>query len=82
VKEPDFRDWLHDLETNLRLASEFCEGMTFAGFENDLRCQYAVIRALEVAGESVKRLPESIRGSEPGVPWKAIAGMRDRLIHG
>ena len=44
--------------------------------------QYAVIRALEIMGESVKRIPEEVRVLEPMVPWKAMAGMRDRLIHG
>lgn len=80
MKEPDVRDWLEDLERNLSLAAEFCATIDYAEFEADIRTQYAVIRALEVAGESVKRLPDSITALEPAVPWKAIAGMRDRLI--
>ena len=32
-------------------------------------------------GEAVKQLPDAIRQQYPGVEWRAIAGMRDRLIH-
>jgi uncharacterized protein with HEPN domain len=40
-----------------------------------------VIRNLEVIGEAVKNVPESIRTAHPKVPWKRIAGLRDILIH-
>jgi uncharacterized protein with HEPN domain len=39
------------------------------------------LRALEVIGEAAKSVPESIRSKEPDIPWKQIAGMRDKLIH-
>jgi len=41
-----------------------------------------VIRCLEIIGEATKRLPDNLRESTPEIPWKAMAGMRDRLIHG
>jgi uncharacterized protein with HEPN domain len=41
-----------------------------------------VIRELEVLGEAAKRLSAEFRGSCPEIPWKQVAGMRDRLIHG
>lgn len=43
--------------------------------------QDAVIRRLEIIGEAVKRLSHKTREKEPEIPWKAIAGMRDVLIH-
>ena len=43
--------------------------------------QNAVIRRLEIIGEAVKQIPDSIRNKYPAVPWKNIAGMRDVLIH-
>jgi len=73
---------IRDLERNLELAVSFTESMDFRGFESDYRTQYAVIRALEVCGEATKRIPEEVRALEPGIPFKAMAGMRDRLIHG
>jgi len=43
--------------------------------------QDAVIRNLEIIGEAVKHLTEQTRSKHPDIPWAAIAGMRDRLIH-
>ncbi len=78
----DFSDALTDLERNLTLVMEFTDSKTLADFESDFRTQYAVIRALEICGEAVKRIPDDVRKLEPDIPWKAMAGMRDRLIHG
>jgi uncharacterized protein with HEPN domain len=51
------------------------------GFFGDPKTQDAVVRNLEIVGEAAKRLSESVRALAPEVPWKAIAGMRDKLVH-
>jgi hypothetical protein len=43
--------------------------------------QDAVVRNLEIIGEAVKHVTAHTRAKRPDVPWSAIAGMRDRLIH-
>lgn len=41
----------------------------------------AVVRSLEIIGEATKRLPAVLTAREPTVDWRAIARLRDRLIH-
>lgn len=50
-------------------------------FADDM-VQSAVIRQLEIIGEAAKKLSAGLVQGEPAVPWKEIAGTRDRLIHG
>lgn len=43
--------------------------------------QDAVVRNLEIVGEAAKRVPPNLRERAPGVPWREMAGMRDKLVH-
>ncbi len=43
--------------------------------------QDAVVRNLEIVGEAAKRVPVTLRERAPGVPWREMAGMRDKLVH-
>ena len=58
------------------------EGASSEQFEADFRINFAVIRALEIIVEASKRLPDGLRVKYPEIPWKGMAGMRDRIIHG
>jgi uncharacterized protein with HEPN domain len=42
----------------------------------------AFVRSLEIIGEAVKLLADDFRQSHAYIPWRSMAGMRDRLIHG
>ena len=48
---------------------------------NDTKTQDAVIRNIEIIGEATKRLSSEVRTAHPNIPWKNMAGMRDKLIH-
>lgn len=52
-----------------------------SGFMADRKTQSAVIRQLEIMGEAVKNLSPTLTENEAAVPWRQIAGTRDRLIH-
>jgi uncharacterized protein with HEPN domain len=41
----------------------------------------AVIRNLEIIGEATKNISNEFRSKHPEMPWRAMAGMRDVLIH-
>ena len=75
-------DYLNDIHDASEKAARFVNGLTFEQFHSNDEKVYAVIRALEVIGEAVKSIPPQLRKRYPDVPWKDIAGMRDKLIHG
>ena len=69
----------HVLEAIAAIESFTAEGQ--AEFMADLKTQSAVVRQIEIIGEAVKNLDAVLVASEPAVPWRQIAGTRDRLIH-
>lgn len=73
--------YLRDILDNMNLAVEFVEDHTYDEFTEDRKTVYAVLRCLEVVGEAAKNVPSPVRERYPAVPWKDMAGMRDRLIH-
>lgn len=56
-------------------------GLTFESFVGDETLRRAFVRSLEIIGEAAKKVPEDFRARHPAVEWRAMAGMRDRLIH-
>jgi uncharacterized protein with HEPN domain len=65
-----------------RRAQELCSARTLDELQADWRNALAFERVMEVLGEAVKRLPAELRDRYPAVPWKLVAGMRDRVSHG
>lgn len=59
----------------------FMAGVTESEFRTNKEKQSAIVRQIEIIGEAVKNLPSSLRNAYPLVPWKDIAGMRDKLMH-
>ncbi len=75
-------EYLADMRDAIRAAREFSRDITFEQFRKNKEKQFAIIHALEIIGEAAKQIPEHVRGEYPDIPWRDIAGMRDRLIHG
>lgn len=74
----DYTDYLHDLAETVNTAEGFVAKMKFSEFRKDEKTVYATIRALEVMGEAVKRIPQKFRTQHPEIPWREIAGMGGR----
>ena len=72
---------LADLHRAAGLALQFAEGLDRDAFFADLKTQAAVLHELLIIGEAVKRLSDRFRDEHPQMPWRAMAGMRDKLIH-
>jgi uncharacterized protein with HEPN domain len=59
----------------------FTHEMTYEEFISDEKTEHAVIFNLLIIGEAVKNLPADVIQSNPDIPWRQIAGMRDKLTH-
>lgn len=77
----DDRVYLEHIATSFRKLLEYVEGMSLEMFLADSKTQDACVRQLEIAGEATKRVSLPLRDRFTDVPWKDMAGMRDRLIH-
>jgi uncharacterized protein with HEPN domain len=74
-------DYLQDILDSISASQQFIAGMSFEEFEADQKTIFAVTRAIEIVGEATKSIPQSLRENYPQIPWKSIAGMRDKVIH-
>ncbi|MFQ5769580.1 MAG: DUF86 domain-containing protein [bacterium] len=79
--ERDYLDYLQDILDSIEKIDTFIRGMNLTEFEKDDKTLYAVLRAIEILGEATKNIPEKIRNNYPEIPWREMAGMRDKLIH-
>ncbi len=77
----EYKDYLVDIIDAIVKAESFIRGMTFESFEKDAKTTFAVIRAFEIMGEAVRKIPSSVRRKHKDIPWKEMAGMRNKLIH-
>lgn len=77
----DISLYIKDILAAVDSIQSFVAGMTFEEFQADDKTVSAVVRKFEIIGEATKHVPDETRDQYLNVPWKAMAGMRDRLIH-
>jgi len=75
------RHVIHDIKEAIKRIMSYTVNMEYADFLQDYKTQDAVVRNIEILGEAVKLLSDKKKRSYPHVPWKDIAGTRDKLIH-
>jgi uncharacterized protein with HEPN domain len=80
MKKDDTIYLKHILDAISRI-EEYIQDIRYRDFMDDHLIQDGVIRQIEIIGEATKRLSKDIRIRYLEIPWKDIAGMRDKLIH-
>lgn len=81
MKNRDHRIFLKDIIDSIEKIESFASDMKYRDFIQDDKTVSAVVRKLEIIGEAVKNLPKDIRLKNKDIPWREMAGMRDKLIH-
>jgi uncharacterized protein with HEPN domain len=72
---------LHMIEA-AETVGEFIAGRQRGDLDSDRMLLFAVVRAIELIGEAASKVTEETRMAAPAIPWNAITGMRNRLVHG
>ena len=72
---------LEDVLASAQLVRAYLAGLSKDDFLASTQVQDAVLRRIELIGEGVKNVPLAWRDRHPEIPWRAVAGMRDVLIH-
>ncbi|MEM8894286.1 MAG: DUF86 domain-containing protein [Bacteroidota bacterium] len=73
--------YVEHITNALRTIVEYTRTLNRTSFLDSQITQDAVIRQLEIVGEATKRISQRLKDINPDVPWKEMAGMRDKLIH-
>ena len=73
--------YLRHILDAIKRIGEYTKEINYKDFVNSSLIQSAVIREMEIMGEATKRLTQDFKEKYPDIPWKRIAGMRDKLIH-
>jgi uncharacterized protein with HEPN domain len=82
MSKRDHRVTLRQIIESVQRAQALCAGKSAAQIEASWRDALAFERTMEVLGEAVKRLPDELTQRYPQVPWRLVAGMRDKISHG
>jgi uncharacterized protein with HEPN domain len=77
----DYKLFIKDIILAMESIEKFLEDMNIDELIQDDKTSSAIIRKFEIVGEAAKHVPSWLKEKSPEIPWKEMAGMRDRLIH-
>lgn len=77
----DDRTRLRHILDAAREAIGYVQDAEWEQFERNRPLQHSVVRCIEIVGEASSRLSRELRESNPQIPWKAMIGMRNRIVH-
>ncbi len=75
-------DYLNDIADAVDKLRQLTQDMTYDSFQDDWRTYHAAFSLLEIVGEASGRITSDFQAQHPAIPWGAMRGMRNALIHG
>ena len=78
----DSTQFLLDILGSIDDIEDFIKGIEFNEFSGDKKTIYAVMKSLEIIGEAAKNISDTLKNEYSEVPWKFMAGIRDKVVHG
>jgi len=73
--------YLVDILESAKIALSYVFDKTWDQFEEDLQCQDAVVRRIEIIGEAAPRVSQGTRDKYAHIPWREMTSMRNLVIH-
>jgi len=77
----DSKEYLRHIQDECSFIISVSENLSFQDFMQDETLKRAAVRSLEIIGEATKKIPADLKVKWNSIPWKNMAGIRDRLIH-
>lgn len=74
-------DYVRDILDCVQEVEQFMLGLTKNQFVEDRKTILAVTKLIEMIGEASKAIPEEVKAKYMDIPWRQMAGMRDKLTH-
>ncbi|CAO5042642.1 DUF86 domain-containing protein [Microcystis aeruginosa] len=81
MTQREFRDFLQDILEAICQLEKMTQALSFEEFSTKIEIFLSAVKLIEIIGEAVKNIPDEVRVNYPNIPWKNIAGMRDKLVH-
>lgn len=73
--------YISHISESIEKIEKFIAGAGFSDFSKNELMQSGVIRELGIIGEAAKQFSDEFKSSHSAIPWKKVAGMRDKLVH-
>lgn len=73
--------YLVDILESAKIALDYILGKSRDVFYEDMQCQDAVVRRIEIIGEAARRVSQETRDKYPHIPWREMTSMRNLVIH-
>lgn len=73
--------YMLDMLLAARKVENFTRGVSWEKFSADDLLQNAVMHQIQIIGEAARKISQQYKSAHPQIPWQAIIGMRNRLVH-